>query len=781
MVRLPNGVWAGRYEVTQAQWESVMGPDAKGWVEKRIVEESEKPMDKWMEMLYPGGPEDFRSTSRKRCPSRPDNPVTFVSWDDCQDFLRAINALRLDGSSLRFRLPTEPEWKVAAAAGGKPDGFGLLPDGTEAAFDEVCWHAYNSDAIHRVGELKPNAYGLFDMTGNVGEWTSTPTPRKPGRWTCGGDAFNSHPPIDATVSDRGGEKSDARHPWCGFRLFADGAVTLQSGREPDSASMRSVSVSDLPAVSRNAGPAGRSSSGRSPVRKKFLAALVDANNAAVAADKTGGIRDPSESPSKYGAIMAVTGTLDGLPESGYRATPLRTVRLLPSPESGETVAAYYLTLAGDSRFGVPIEIAWEAMRNHVPCIAFDPRNRLTILFGETLDGRYGYSRPRDTGAGDVVWDPVDEGRFGYPFSFSDEERAATLEMAKGTPPHLIRPAPPAGAIAAPTTVPVENGVEWHDDSVLPEGSLAANRAVSRNAGVSSFVEQIVEIEKRHKPAWCEGRGLRDRLPQLRAALADYRMLGQCNVPAEFDQSFPALIEALSAFVGALSENVFDGDAFVDAVSAVMFQQLLIIRATRKAGVDHSPLVAIWPESATVQNDDDPSLYAPESDAIPIPSASSERTSSAASVVNRLVEIERLHTPKIEEFTRQDSSDKRPIVERFRDLARLMDARCREYEALGDSLDSSLGDLFRRAFLAVSAKGRELAELFADLADAASAAGGADVQRMVSIQTRMESVEKEIRTVEAEFLRAAERTGADTSALRIWWPDAAKQEKETYQP
>lgn len=377
-----------------------------------------------------------------------------------------------------------------------------------------------------------------------------------------------------------------------------------------------------PAARQEANP----SSGRFPVRKKFLAALVDANNAAVAADKADGVLDPSESPSKYGAIMAVTGTLDGLPESGYRATTLRTVRLLPSPESGETVAAYYLTMAGDSRFGVPIEVAWEAMRNRVPCIAFDPRNRLTILFGETGDGRYGYSRPRDTGAGDVVWDPVDEGRFGYPFSFSDEERAATLEMAKGTPPHLIRPAPPAGAVAATTTVSVENGVEWHDDSVLPEGSQAANRSVPQNDGVAAFVERIVEIEG-------------------------------------------------------------------------------------------------------------------------------------------------LHTPKIVESTRQGASDKRPIAERFRDLARMMDARCREYEALASSLDSSLDDRFCRALFGVSAKNRALADLFSNLADAASAAGGADVQRMISIQTRMESAEAEARTAESELLRAAERAGVDTSALRIWWAGA----------
>jgi formylglycine-generating enzyme required for sulfatase activity len=89
-------------------------------------------------------------------------PVDSVSKLEAQEFLARLNA-RNDG--YRYRLPTEAEWEYAARAGS---------DAAYAApLDQVAWYAANSeDETHPVGQKKPNAWGLFDVHGNVREWVS---------------------------------------------------------------------------------------------------------------------------------------------------------------------------------------------------------------------------------------------------------------------------------------------------------------------------------------------------------------------------------------------------------------------------------------------------------------------------------------------------------------------------------------------------------------------------------------------------------------------------------
>lgn len=140
MVRLPNNLWFGKYEVTQAEWEAVMG----------------------------NNPSKFKN---------PDNPVENVSWKDCQEFVKKLNDLSsLKKSRLTFRLPTEEEWELACRAGATGD-YCLLAPGTEVwsgSLYVVAWFDDNSDgASHPVGQKIPNAWGLYDMQGNVSEWTST--------------------------------------------------------------------------------------------------------------------------------------------------------------------------------------------------------------------------------------------------------------------------------------------------------------------------------------------------------------------------------------------------------------------------------------------------------------------------------------------------------------------------------------------------------------------------------------------------------------------------------
>lgn len=94
----------------------------------------------------------------------PQNPVNNVSWQQANYFIEKLN----EKTGENYRLPTEAEWEYAAIGGPKSKGFTYSGSNN---IDDVAWYAGNSgNKAHKVGQKKPNELGLYDMTGNVGEF-----------------------------------------------------------------------------------------------------------------------------------------------------------------------------------------------------------------------------------------------------------------------------------------------------------------------------------------------------------------------------------------------------------------------------------------------------------------------------------------------------------------------------------------------------------------------------------------------------------------------------------
>lgn len=92
-------------------------------------------------------------------------PAYYISWDDCQAFLKRLSEL----TGRKFRMPTEAEWEYAARGGKKSKGYKFSGSNN---FDDVGWYSNNAYSHHEVATKQPNELGLYDMSGNVLEWCS---------------------------------------------------------------------------------------------------------------------------------------------------------------------------------------------------------------------------------------------------------------------------------------------------------------------------------------------------------------------------------------------------------------------------------------------------------------------------------------------------------------------------------------------------------------------------------------------------------------------------------
>lgn len=127
--------YMGKYEVTQAQYQAVMGTN----------------------------PSSFKGDN---------HPVDNVSWEDAVEFCRRLSQM----TGTKYRLPSEAEWEYSCRAGTTtPFAFGSSLSSEQANFDGNLPYGETAPSMYRresipVGSLKPNAFGLYDMHGNVSEW-----------------------------------------------------------------------------------------------------------------------------------------------------------------------------------------------------------------------------------------------------------------------------------------------------------------------------------------------------------------------------------------------------------------------------------------------------------------------------------------------------------------------------------------------------------------------------------------------------------------------------------
>jgi formylglycine-generating enzyme required for sulfatase activity len=189
----------GVYTVTQEQWVAVMGKNPSKFTDGKNL------------------------------------PVEQVSWNDCQDFIKKLR----EKDKRPYRLPTEAEWEYACRAGTTtPFYFGETLSTDQANYNGNYAYGNGKKGVYRektvpVGSFQPNAWGLYDMHGNVWQWCQDSLDKYPksdavdplgttgeARVIRGGSWIDN--PLECRSAYRGGSKPAMRHSLVGFRLCFSG-------------------------------------------------------------------------------------------------------------------------------------------------------------------------------------------------------------------------------------------------------------------------------------------------------------------------------------------------------------------------------------------------------------------------------------------------------------------------------------------------------------------------------------------------------------------------------
>ncbi|MDR2459609.1 MAG: formylglycine-generating enzyme family protein [Deltaproteobacteria bacterium] len=164
LVRITKPFYLSKYEVTQAQWEAIMGTNPS-----------------------------FTKGER--------HPVEYVTWWETILFIYKLNAKE---NTIRYRLPSEAEWEYAARGGSSSTYF--FGDNKDELGDYAWYEENSDDCTHEVGLKKPNSFGLYDIYGNVREWVYD---------TYGTNYYASSPTIDPKGPEEGDFRVSKGCSWIG--------------------------------------------------------------------------------------------------------------------------------------------------------------------------------------------------------------------------------------------------------------------------------------------------------------------------------------------------------------------------------------------------------------------------------------------------------------------------------------------------------------------------------------------------------------------------------------
>ncbi len=195
-----DGFYIGMLEVTQSQWEKVVGTTISQQRNKKGSDYS----------LYGIGP---------------DYPMYYVSWDEAMEFCRLLS----NKTGRTYTLPTEAQWEYAARGGNKNEGAKYAGSNM---IDAVAWYMDNSgNSTHIVGSKRANALGIYDMSGNVWEWckdwyassyvsydTNNPVGPSSGSYRVCRGGSGGHTAFGCRVANRHNYSSGNRYYYLGFRV-----------------------------------------------------------------------------------------------------------------------------------------------------------------------------------------------------------------------------------------------------------------------------------------------------------------------------------------------------------------------------------------------------------------------------------------------------------------------------------------------------------------------------------------------------------------------------------